>query len=209
MAVQCARARKLQIAVVGKETMDSQNALHRLALEMASEVGRLLVQRGAIVLTGGLGGVMAAASQGAADGGGIDIGILPLIEPEESSRRHPNESQAVCIRTGLDPFARVPILILSSDAVIVVSGGDGALAEAELAISCGIPVVTLPETGGTAASLAASSAERVIVAASAIEAVELALRAIPAYRPDFAAPCRAALLTEESTKVTNPVIDTA
>jgi len=118
----------LQIAVIGS------GAEHE---ERAEEVGRLLAERGAAVVTGGLGEVMAAASRGAKGAGGTTLGILP-----DESRDRANEWLDHVVVTGIG-HARNLAVVASGDAVIVVGGSYGTLAEIGFALPLGRPVVVL------------------------------------------------------------------
>jgi uncharacterized protein (TIGR00725 family) len=101
----------------------------------ARDVGRLLAAAGAIVFTGGLGGVMAAATEGASSAGGLTVAILPGTDRSVSSA-------AVVIPTGLGEL-RNGLLVRSVDAVIAVGGSWGTLSEIALARRTGVPVVCL------------------------------------------------------------------
>jgi uncharacterized protein (TIGR00725 family) len=101
----------------------------------AEKVGSLIAQRGAILVTGGLYGVMEAASKGACDAGGITVGILPGSEKNDA-----NKYIMIPITTGLS-HARNVIVVRSSDAVIAVSGEYGTLSEIAIALKLGKPVV--------------------------------------------------------------------
>ena len=129
----------------------------------AEEVGRLLAERGATVVTGGRGEVMAAASRGAKSAGGATIGILP-----GETREGMNEWLDHVVVTGIG-HARNLAVVASGEAVIAVGGKYGTLAEIGFALTLGRPVVVL-EPGWEVAG-----ARR---AASPAEAVELALSAI-------------------------------
>jgi uncharacterized protein (TIGR00725 family) len=109
---------------------------HRI-LEWAEEVGHLLARSGATVITGGMGGVMRAASRGAAGAGGTTIGILPGADPAEA-----NEFVSIPIATGLG-VARNLVVVTASDAVLAVGGRHGTLSEIGLALRMGRHVVTL------------------------------------------------------------------
>ena len=87
-------ARPRMVAVIGDGDPRGPDA-HRI-LEMAEEVGQVLARGGAIVVTGGLGGVMRAASRGARGVDGETVGILPGSDPAEA-----NEYVRVPIATGL------------------------------------------------------------------------------------------------------------
>jgi len=104
---------------------------------MAEGVGQALAQRGAVVVTGGLGGVMAAASRGAASAGGLTVGILPGLE-----RREANEWVQVALPTGMGEL-RNGLVVRAVDAVIAVGGAYGTLSEIALALATGVPVVGL------------------------------------------------------------------
>ena len=101
----------------------------------AQEVGRLLAQAGSIVLTGGLGGVMAAATEGANAAGGTTVALLPGTDRSVSSA-------TVVIPTGLGEL-RNGLLVRAADAVIAVGGSWGTLSEIALAMRADVPVVCL------------------------------------------------------------------
>ena len=123
------------VAVIGDGDPRGPDA-HRI-LEWAEEVGQLLARGGAVVVTGGLGGVMRAASQGAVAAGGETIGILPGSRAAEA-----NEYVRVPIATGLG-VARNLVVVTSADAVVAVGGRHGTLSEIGLALRMGRQVVTL------------------------------------------------------------------
>ncbi len=103
----------------------------------AETVGRLLAERGAVVVCGGLGGVMAAACRGAKSAGGTTVGILP-----GSDRSEANPWVDVAVPTGMGE-ARNAVVVRTVDAVVAVAGGYGTLSEMALALRLGRPVVTL------------------------------------------------------------------
>jgi len=121
----------LMIAVIGDATCDDETA------RLAEEVGRALAARGAIVVCGGLGGVMEAACRGAKEAGGLTIGILP-----GTSRADANPYVDIPIVTGMDQ-ARNVIVVRTAQAVIAVRGQFGTLSEIAHALKLGIPVVGL------------------------------------------------------------------
>jgi uncharacterized protein (TIGR00725 family) len=98
-------------------------------------VGRLLGSRGAVVVTGGLGGVMAAACRGASSVGGLTVGLLPGLD-----RAAANEWVSVAVPTGLGEL-RNGLVVRAADAVIAVGGGYGTLSEIALALKAGKRVV--------------------------------------------------------------------
>jgi uncharacterized protein (TIGR00725 family) len=101
----------------------------------AEEVGRLLAERGAVLVCGGLGGVMEAACRGAKEGGGRTVGILP-----GDDRAAANPHVDVAIATGLGE-ARNALVVRAADALIAVGGAYGTLSEIALALKTGTPVV--------------------------------------------------------------------
>ena len=103
----------------------------------AEEVGRLLAERGCVVVTGGLGEVMAAASRGAKSAGGTTVGILP-----GKDRSDANEWVDHAVVTGLGHMRNFSVAA-SSDAVIAVGGSWGTLSEIAFAKLLGRPVVIL------------------------------------------------------------------
>jgi uncharacterized protein (TIGR00725 family) len=105
------------------------------ALQAAHEVGRHLAQRGAVVVCGGLGGVMEAACRGAKMDGGTTVGILPT-----ENRRHANEYVDIAIATGMGE-ARNALVVRAADVLIAVDGEFGTLSEIALALRTGTPVV--------------------------------------------------------------------
>jgi len=104
---------------------------------MAEQVGRGLAERGATIVCGGLGGVMAAACKGAKSAGGTTIGILPGSDPEDA-----NEWVDIPICTGAG-YARNVIVVKSSRAAVAVGGAFGTLSEIAHALGDGIPVIGL------------------------------------------------------------------
>ena len=117
------------VAVIGDGEPSGPDA-HRI-LEWAEEVGQQLARGGAVVVTGGLGGVMRAASRGALMAGGETIGILPGADASEA-----NEYVRTPIATGLG-VVRNLVVVTSADAVIAVGGRHGTLSEIGLALRMG------------------------------------------------------------------------
>jgi uncharacterized protein (TIGR00725 family) len=149
------------VAVIGPDA--GPGALEDL-VEQAREVGRLLAAAGAIVVCGGLGGVMEAVSEGVAEGGGTSIGLLPGRE-----RADANASLSIALPTGLGE-ARNWLVVCASDVVIAIGEGYGTLSEIALALRAGRHVVGL----GTWAI--ADDDARMHVAGRAADAVAEALR---------------------------------
>ncbi|MGH9100168.1 MAG: TIGR00725 family protein [Acidimicrobiales bacterium] len=105
--------------------------------QLAEEVGRGLAEAGALVVTGGLGGVMAAASRGARAAGGTTIGLLP-----GETRADANVWVSVAVPTGLGE-GRNLLVVRAADALIAIGGEYGTLSEIGLALKAGRPVVGL------------------------------------------------------------------
>jgi uncharacterized protein (TIGR00725 family) len=104
---------------------------------VAEEVGRRLAGAGALVVTGGLGGVMAAASRGAQAAGGTTVGLLP-----GATRAEANEWVSVAVPTGLGELRNL-LVVRAVDALVAVGGEYGTLSEIALALKDGLPVVGL------------------------------------------------------------------
>jgi len=141
----------IQVSVIGSGTEHEENA---------EQVGRLLAERGATVVTGGLGGVMAAAARGAKGAGGTTIGILP-----GETRMDGNPWLDHVVVTGIG-HGRNLAVVASGDAVIAVGGRYGTLAEIGFALTLGRPVVVLEPGWQVEGTQRAQTPE---------EAVELAL----------------------------------
>jgi hypothetical protein len=103
----------------------------------AEEVGRLLAERGCVVVCGGLGEVMEAAARGAKDAGGTTLGILPGESPRDAN---PWIDYAVATGTG---HARNLAVVASCEAAVAVGGRWGTLAEVAFARVLGRPVVVV------------------------------------------------------------------
>ncbi len=123
--------RKRIIAVIGGGQPSAQEA------RLAEEVGRELARQDAILVCGGLGGVMEAACRGAQSEGGITIGVLP-----GDSRQAANPYVQIPIVTGMG-YARNVAVVKSAQAVIAIGGSYGTLSEISHALQSGIPVIGL------------------------------------------------------------------
>ena len=108
---------RIRIAVIGGSRPGRQ------AVETALEVGRLIARAGAVVVCGGLGGVMEAACRGAREEGGLAIGILPGASPADA-----NPWVDVAVATGLG-YTRNALVVMNADAVIAIDGEYGTLSE--------------------------------------------------------------------------------
>lgn len=121
--------KKILISVIGGRKVEKS------LLKEAEEVGRLLAKRDAILICGGLGGVMEAVSRGMRSEGGLTVGILP-----QDRRDKANAFVDVPIATGLG-IGRNVIIARAADAVIAVGGEYGTLSEIAFALQMGKPVV--------------------------------------------------------------------
>ena len=124
--------RKICISVIGN---GGGNTLSPQIAKIANEVGREIAARGAVLICGGLGGVMAEAAKGAKENGGLTIGILPGEDPGSA-----NPFIDITLPTGLG-FARNILVAYSGDAIIAVSGRLGTLSEISYALLKKKPVI--------------------------------------------------------------------
>jgi len=106
-------------------------------LKDAEEVGYLIARRNAILICGGLGGVMEAACRGAKQGGGTTIGVIPSAHKSDA-----NPFVDIPIVTGFGE-ARNIIIVRTADALIAVGGRYGTLSEIAFSLAFGKPIVGL------------------------------------------------------------------
>jgi uncharacterized protein (TIGR00725 family) len=119
------------VAVVGPGDASPQE------LHAAEEIGAGLAAAGAVVVTGGLGGVMEAACRGARSRRGRTLGILPGDDRDAA-----NGWVEIAVATGLGEL-RNGLVVRAADAIVAVGGGHGTLSEVALALKLGRPVVGL------------------------------------------------------------------
>lgn len=146
---------QIYVAVVGASRARKED------LEQAHAAGRRLAELGAIVVTGGRGGVMEAASRGAKEGGGTTVGILPGLE-----RADANDHLDIALPTGLGEM-RNALVARAAQAVVAVGGAWGTLAEIAFARAAGTPVYgvgswELGEDGVIAVASGAEAAEQAV-----------------------------------------------
>jgi len=137
-------------------------------MALAEEVGRLVAERGAVLVCGGLGGVMESACRGAHSAGGLTVAILPGYD-----RTAANPWTDVAIATGLAE-ARNLVVAASGDGCIAVGGSLGTLSEMAFALKLRRPVVALRSWCLEPDRLPEDS--RPLVAETPAEAVELLFR---------------------------------
>jgi len=155
--------RKLRIGVLGPGTAAAET------LALARDVGTEIAQRGAILICGGLDGVMETAARVAKQAGGLTVGIVPGADAGEA-----NAFIDIPVVSGMSE-ARNVLVVRTSNVVIAIGGSYGTLSEIALALKIGVPVVGLGtwelcSPDGTAAPI--------IRARSAQEAVSKAIEAI-------------------------------
>ena len=146
------------VAVIGGGEVDPEVAA------LAYEVGRELARRGAVVVCGGLGGVMEASARGVYEAGGVSIGILPGPD-----RSFANPYLTYTIPTNIG-HARNMLIVHSADAVIAIDGSYGTISEAAIALKLGKPVVALRVAWDLRGIQQAQTVE---------DAVNLALKTLP------------------------------
>lgn len=128
----------MRVSVVGGSTVDDDTAA------TARAVGRLLGERGHLLICGGLGGVMAAACEGATAEGGTTVGILPGEDPADA-----NPHVDVAVATGMGD-GRNRLVALNGDAAIAIDGHHGTLTEIAHALNDGTPAAGIgcPDVDG-------------------------------------------------------------
>jgi uncharacterized protein (TIGR00725 family) len=149
-------ASRAYVAVVGAGDASEEIA------RAAEEVGRELAQAGAVIVCGGLGGVMAAACRGACQAGGSTVGILPGTE-----RSSANQWVQIAIPSGLGEL-RNGLVVRAADAVVAIGGAYGTLSEIALALKTRVPVIGLHTwsiDGVVQADDARQAAERALASA--------------------------------------------
>jgi len=125
--------KKRQILVIGNNTNGCTPKHEKLAYEVGVEVAK----SGSVLITGGLGGVMAAASHGAHDTNGLTVGIIPQDDATMA-----NQFCDIVIPTGIG-LARDFLNALTADGVIIVGGGSGTLSEVCAAYMYKKPMVAI------------------------------------------------------------------
>jgi len=145
---------RIRVGVIGGSRPD------RAAARAAERIGRLVAERGGVLVCGGLGGVMEAACRGARKAGGLSIGILPGNDPAGA-----NGFVDIAVATGLG-YARNALVALNADVLVAVDGEYGTLSEIAFGIIYGKTVIGL----GT------WEVKGIIPAATPEEAVDLAFK---------------------------------
>ena len=131
--------KKRQILVIGNNTNGCTPKHEKIAYEVGSEIAK----SDSVLITGGLGGVMTAASHGAHDANGLTVGIIPQDDATMA-----NEFCDIVIPTGMG-LTRDFLNALTADGVIIVGGGSGTLSEVCAAYMYKKPMVAIRNTGGS------------------------------------------------------------
>ena len=121
----------IKISVIGGSQVDSE--IYNLAYEVGKEIAR----NGAVLICGGLSGVMEASCKGAKEEGGLTVGIIPTEDENDA-----NKYVDIKIPTGIGYARNVPI-ILSAHAVIAINGSSGTLSEIGYALTFNKPIIGL------------------------------------------------------------------
>jgi uncharacterized protein (TIGR00725 family) len=134
-------AKKHQILVIGHNVKGCTPEHERVAYETGKEIAK----SGAVLISGGLGGVMKASCHGAHGAGGIVVGIIPQNDASEA-----NEYCDIVIPSGMG-LTRDFLNALAADGVIIIGGGSGTLSEMCAAYMHYKPIVAIKNMGGTTA----------------------------------------------------------
>ena len=168
--------KKFQILVIGNNDNGCTPELEKIAYETGVEIAK----SNSILITGGLGGVMKAASKGAKESGGLTVGIIPQNDMSEA-----NEFCDVVIPSGIG-LMRDFLNALSADGVIAIGGGSGTLSEICAAYMYSKPIVVLKNSGGTSTKFADQYLDhrknvKIIGVETPKEAVELIFKEIKSH----------------------------
>jgi uncharacterized protein (TIGR00725 family) len=132
------------IGIIGRGIQHANDLIDPKTMEFARQIGRLVAKRGGVVVSGGLGGVMEAASQGAKEEGGLTIGFLPSMDKATG-----NPFLDVVLPTGLGRMRNL-LTARGCDAIIMIGGGCGTLNELTISYAEARPVIVLRGSGGWA-----------------------------------------------------------
>ena len=132
--------RMRQITVIGHGKNGCTPEHEKIAYGVGAEVAR----SGSVLVTGGLDGVMNAASHGAKDAGGITVGIIP-----QDDFSCANEFCDIVVPSGMG-MSRDFLTALSADGIVIVGGGSGTLSEMCAADMHNKPMVAIRNLGGSA-----------------------------------------------------------
>jgi uncharacterized protein (TIGR00725 family) len=133
----------LTIGVIGRSWREGE-VLPAFVTEAAYEVGKRIAEAGAVLVSGGTGGVMEASCQGAREAGGLTVGFLPYADKNQA-----NPYVDIVFPTGMGTIRNI-LTARCCDAVVMVGGGVGTLNEVTIAVDSGVPVVVIEGTSGWA-----------------------------------------------------------
>jgi uncharacterized protein (TIGR00725 family) len=132
-----------QVVVIGSSDEEKYT-------DEAYQIGLHIAKKGWVLISGGRGGIMQAASRGASDGKGISIGILPGYTKDEA-----NKYCNIIIPSGIG-YARNLTNVLSGDVIVSIGGKSGTLSELAYAWQFGKPVILCRFSGGWSKKLSES-----------------------------------------------------
>ena len=148
------------VAVIGGAQCSKEDAA------LAENVGKELANHGAVLVCGGLTGIMEAACRGAVANGGLTVGLLPSDDPKTA-----NPYIRIPIATGVG-YARNIAVVRSSRAIIAIDGDYGTLTEIAFALKSSIPIIGL---NTWSLSRSGREEESIVRAKDATDAVEKAI----------------------------------
>lgn len=125
------RDQKITISVIGGHDINAE------VESVAHKIGGIVAKVGAVLVCGGLGGVMEAASRGAKEAGGLTIGILP---GKDKADANPHIDIALPSSIG---YARNAMVACSADIIIALPGSDGTSSEISYGIVYKRPIIDL------------------------------------------------------------------
>ena len=125
------KKKKILISVIGGHSADKKTS------RLAFEIGKMIAGLNAVLICGGLGGVMEAAASGVKHAGGLTVGILPGKDKDDA-----NEYIDIPIATGLG-YTRNTLVAGAADLVIALAGKEGTLSEIGFALSEKKPIIGL------------------------------------------------------------------
>lgn len=172
---------KLQIGIIGSagpEEYPQGSKSKQKIYKGAEKIGELVAKSGAVLVTGGKGGVMEVACRGAKRQGGITVGVV-----KGKTRRTANQFVDVEVVSGMEGCGEETMLILMCDGVIALGGGAGTLQELAIAYRNEKPVVVLKNLPGWSNRLADSYLDerkktKIIAAESPEEALKILINKI-------------------------------
>ncbi|MCU1478302.1 MAG: hypothetical protein JWQ64_2995 [Subtercola sp.] len=139
----------LKIGVIGRSWREGET-LPPHVLDTAYAVGKGIAEAGAVLVTGGTGGVMEASSRGAFEAGGLSIGFLPYADTEKA-----NPFVTIAFPTGMGTIRNI-LTARCCDSLVMIGGGVGTLNEVTIAYDSGVPVVVVEGSTGWADRLRSS-----------------------------------------------------